>query len=189
MPSDADLTGLLQAWSHGDADALEALAPLVHSELRATARRLLAGERSALGWQATDLVGESYLRLLEWRGVRWENRAHFYGTAARMMRRILVDAARARQAAKRSHGAAVVPLNDATVAVCDPPPVLLELEQALQALTAVAPRAGQVVELRFFGGFTVDETAAALGISARTVMNDWNSARAWLYEEMHGARP
>ena len=179
---DADLTGLLQAWSHGDAQALERLAPLVQCRLRGMATRLLAREHLADDWQPTDLVHELYLRLLDWRVVRWQNRAHFFSTTARMMRRVLVDMARARRAAKRGHG--LEPgLLDSEIAV-ERPVDLIAVDEALEALAAMEPRPSQVVELRFFGGFTVEETAETLGVSARTVINDWNTARAWLYREL-----
>jgi RNA polymerase sigma factor (TIGR02999 family) len=178
-----DLTGLLQAWSGGDARALEQLAPLVHRRLRQMARRLLAEERWAHGWQPTDLVHELYLRLLDWRVVRWENRAHFFATTARMMRRVLVDTARARRAGKRRPGLEAEPL-DVQVAAPSPGVDVVALDDALQALSAQEPRPSQVVELRFFGGFTVEETAEALDVSVRTVINDWNTARAWLFREL-----
>lgn len=184
MKQDADLTGLLQAWSRGEADALEQLAPLVHCELREMARRILSGERRAAGWQPTDLLQESYVRLLDWRGVRWQNRAHFFATTARMMRRVLVDAARARRADKRDQGADAMPLDAAEIAAPGSRVDVVALEDALAALAVVEPRPSQVVELRFFGGFSVEETAEALGVSVRTVINDWNTARAWLYREL-----
>jgi RNA polymerase sigma-70 factor, ECF subfamily len=175
-----DLTVLLQAWSNGDAAALEQLAPLVHHELRAMARRLLAGEHQAHGWQPSDLLQESYVRLLDWRAVHWQSRAQFFATTARMMRRVLVDAARARQATKRAPGLGALPLDGHDVAAPQPFVDILALEDALASLAAVDPRPCQVVELRFFGGFTVEETAEALGVSVRTVIHDWNTARAWL---------
>jgi RNA polymerase sigma factor (TIGR02999 family) len=180
---DGDLTELLQAWSRGDGEALEQLAPLVHFQLRDMARRMLASERAADGWQPTDLVHETYLRLLDWRVVRWQNRAHFFSTTARMMRRVLVDAARSRLAAKRGQGVAAEPLVR-EIAVPASPVDFVALDDALEALSVLDPRPSQVVELRFFGGFSVDETAEALGVSARTVMSDWNTARAWLYREL-----
>jgi len=183
---DVDLTGLLQAWSQGDEGALEQLAPLVHRELRDMAQRMLAGERRAVDWQPTDLLHESYVRLLDWRIVRWQNRAHFFSTTARMMRRVLVDAARARQTAKRDPGADVVSLDDVEIAAPEPRVDLVALERALDRLAASDPRPSQVVELRFFGGFSVEETAEALGVSVRTVINDWNTARAWLHGELSG---
>ena len=181
---DADLTSLLQAWSRGEEDALAALAPLVHRELREMARRLLMKERADVGWQPTDLLQEAYLRLLDWRIVRWQNRAHFFATTARMMRRVLVDAARARHAAKRNPDGHVVSLDDVDVEAPGGSVDLVELETALESLASVDPRPSQVVELRFFGGFSVEETAEALGVSTRTVINDWNTARAWLRREL-----
>jgi RNA polymerase sigma factor (TIGR02999 family) len=187
VTKEPDLTGLLQAWSDGDADALGVLAALVNDELRGMARRIAAGEHRR-DWRPTDLVQEAYLRLLDWRGVRWENRAHFFATAAGMMRRVLVDAARARRAAKRGEGADPVTLDRMEVAGPGPNVDLLAVEEALQALAAVNSRAARVVELRFFGGFSVEETAEALGVSVRTVIHDWNTARAWLYRELSTAR-
>ena len=184
MPQDADLTGLLQAWSRGEADAVEKLAPLVRRELRDIASRMLSGERRGRSWQPTDLVQETYIRLLDWRVVRWENRAHFFATTARMMRRVLVDAARERQAAKRGHDPSAVPLDGVDIAAPTPHLDIVALEDALNALAALDPRPSQVVELRFFGGFSVEETAEALGVSVRTVKRDWNTARAWLYHAL-----
>jgi RNA polymerase sigma factor (TIGR02999 family) len=184
VDSDADLTGLLQAWSRGDAQALEQLAPLVHQELRGMARGLLAGERHPGGWQPTDLLHESYVRLLDWRAVHWQSRAHFFATTARMMRRVLVDAARRRRTSKRGEGVEAASLHDLDVAAPDPLAEVLALEDALRALAMVDPRPSHVDELRFFGGFSVEETAEALGVSVRTVINDWNTARAWLHHEL-----
>ena len=174
---------LLQAWGQGDAQALEQLEPLVHRQLREMARRMLAAERLADGWQPTDLVHELYLRLLDWRVVHWQNRAHFFSTTARMMRRALVDMARARRAARRGLGAETVRL-DREVAAPGPQVDVIALDDALGRLSEIEPRPSQVVELRFFGGFTVEESAEALGVSVRTVINDWNTARAWLYREL-----
>lgn len=184
MSNDRDLTGLLQAWSEGDRDALAVLATVVHQDLRELARRILADERRDGRWRPTELVNESYLRLLDWSGVQWQNRAHFFATAARMMRRVLVDAARARRATKRGDGIDAMPLDEMEVAALAPRVDVIALEDALDALAAVNPRAAQVVELRFFGGFSVEETAQALDMSVRTVINDWNTARAWLYREL-----
>ena len=184
MDRPGDVTGLLQAWNSGDPQALEALAPLVHHELRRMAQRLLAGERKDLRWQPTELVNESYLRLLGWRGVEWQNRAHFFAATARMMRRVLVDAARARQAAKRGAGDTALSLEGIDVAAAEADVDIVALEDALTALSAVDLRPGLVVELRFFGGFSVEETAEALGVSVRTVINDWNTARAWLFHRL-----
>lgn len=182
MERDSDLTELLQAWSRGDARALDRLAPLVQGRLRDMARRLLARESLAGDWQPTDLVHELYLRLLDWRVIRWQNRAHFFSTTARMMRRVLVDMARARRAAKRGLGAECVPL-DTEIAV-ETPVDVIAVDEALQALSAIEPRPSRVIELRFFGGFTVEETAETLGVSTRTVINDWNTARAWLWSQL-----
>lgn len=184
MAAEPDLTTLLQAWNRGDRDALAVLATVVNQDLRALARRILANERRDGQWRPTELVNESYLRLLDWTGVQWQNRAHFFATAAGMMRRVLVDAARARQAAKRGDGLDALSLEGIEVAADGPRLDLIALEDALGALAAVNARAAQVVEMRFFGGFTVEETAQGLGISARTVINDWNLARAWLYREV-----
>ena len=180
----ADLTGLLQAWSRGEAEALELLAPLVHRELRGIAKRMLSDERRADGWQPTDLVHESYVRLLDWRVVRWQNRAHFFATTATMMRRVLVDAARARHRAKRGGNVVASSLEGVDIAAKEPLLDILALEDALTALAAVDSRPSRVIELRFFGGYSVEETAEALGVSVRTVINDWNTARAWLRNEL-----
>jgi len=180
----ADVTGLLQAWSSGDGQALAQLAPLVQRELRQIARRMLAGERLSVGWQPTDLVQESYVRLLDWRAVHWQNRAHFFATTARMMRRVLVDAARARRAAKRGHGVEGQSLEAAEVAAPAPSVDVVALNDALAELATLDPRPSQVVELRFFGGFSVEETAETLNVSVRTVINDWNTARAWLHNTL-----
>jgi RNA polymerase sigma-70 factor, ECF subfamily len=180
----ADLTGLLQQWSRGDATALERLAPLVHRDLRNLARRLLCQEDRIQRLQPTELVHETYLRLLDWRAVRWQNRAHFFATTAQMMRRILVSAARARRAEKRGSGADAVPFDDRY----DRPGArrvdIVALADALDALAVLNPRPARVVELRFFGGFSVEETAETLDVSVRTVINDWNTARAWLRAEL-----
>ena len=181
-----DLTGLLQAWSCGDSRALDQLAPLVQRELREMARRMLSGERGAVGWQPTDLVQESYVRLLDWHAVRWQNRAHFFATTARMMRRVLVDAARVRQAAKRGHSAESLSIDAVDVAAFTPGVDILALNEALAKLASIDPRPSQVVELRFFGGFSLEETAETLGLSVRTVINDWNTARAWLHHALAG---
>lgn len=184
MTQGDDVTGLLQAWSGGDAEALDQLAPLVHRELRGIARRLLSGERLAIGWQPTDLVQESYVRLLDWHAVHWQNRAHFFATTARMMRRVLVDAARARQAAKRGQEVRNLSGEVAEVATPAPSVDVVALNDALAELALLDPRPSQVVELRFFGGYSVEETAETLGVSVRTVINDWNTARAWLHRAL-----
>ena len=184
MTASGDVTGLLQAWSRGDADALSELASLVHHELRQMARRMVAGERVGHEWQATELINESYLRLLGWRGVEWKNRAHFFATTAGMMRRVLVDAARARNAAKRGAGELPLAIDGLDFPAPEAGTNIVMLEEALLELAAIDPRPGQVVEMRFFGGFSVEETADALGVSVRTVINDWNTARAWLFQRL-----
>ena len=187
MDRDPDLTGLLRAWSNGDPDALAVLATVVHQDLRDMARRILADERRDGRWRPTELVQESYLRLLDWRAVHWQNRAHFFGTVARMMRRVLVDAARARRALKRGEGADAVPIHEIDVPAATPDVDILAVEEALEELAKVNPRACQVVELRFFGGFSNEEAAEALAVSVRTVINDWNTARAWLLRALSNA--
>ena len=152
------------------------------------ARKLLAHERPGVGWQPTDLVHDVYVRLLDWRVVRWRNRAHFYSTTARMMRRVLVDAARARLAAKRGQRPDIRPL-EVEVAAPGREVDFVALDDALGALSAIDPRPADVVALRFFGGFSVEETAEALGVSARTVAKDWNTARAWLWSELRKPVP
>jgi len=142
---------------------------------------LLSGEHQAADWQPSDLLQESYLRLLDWRGVQWQNRAHFFATTARVMRRVLVSAARARHAVKRGKGASYVAVDALEIAAPGLAVDLVALEDALSALSAMNPRPSQVIGLRFFGGFTAEETAEALGVSVRTVMSDWNTARAWLH--------
>ena len=188
MSKPPDLTGLLQAWNRGDSAAAAELARVVQQELREIARRILADERRDGRWQPTELVQEAYLRLLDWRSVHWQNRAHFFATAAGMMRRALVDAARARRAGKRGGGREPVPLESGHMAVAGPNVDLIALSAALDALAALHERAAQVVELRFFGGFSVEETAEALGVSVRTAINDWNTARAWLCRRLSGER-
>lgn len=183
MKQDANLTGLLQRWSQGDGEALNEFASLVQHELRAIARRLLRGEGARDRFDSTELVQESYLRLLGWRGVQWQNRAHFFASAAGMMRRVLVDAARVHHAQKRGAGVRPLPLDESMAGATESID-LVALGEALDRLAAIDPRPSQVVELRFFGGFSVEETAEALDVSVRTVIYDWNTARAWLRHEL-----
>jgi RNA polymerase sigma-70 factor, ECF subfamily len=180
-----EITELLQGWSRGDADAFERVLPLIYDQLHRMAARHLAGERAAISVQPTALVNELCIRLLGWDPVAWQNRAHFFGVSARMMRRVLVDIARRRRADRRGGPAAVrVPLESVDVAAPEPGADLLAVDAALDLLSHVDARKAQVVELRFFGGLSVDETAAALGVSARTVHTDWAFARAWLYRTL-----
>lgn len=177
-----DVTSVLKLWSEGDERAFETLIPLVYDELHRMALRHLARERSNISLQATALVNEVCLRLLGWDQVRWQNRGHFFGVSAQMMRRVLVDIARRRRADRRGGGQAVrVPLDEANVPVAPADTDLVAIDRALEALAAHDARKARVVELRFFGGLSVEETAQALGVSPRTVYNEWAFARAWLY--------
>jgi RNA polymerase sigma factor (TIGR02999 family) len=180
-----DVTELLLAWRAGDEPALGQLVPLVQDELQRIAERCLRGERAGHSLEATALVNEAYVRLVDARRVNWQNRAHFLAMAARMMRRVLVDAARARGTAKRGAGAVKVTLTDGA-RVLDRDRDVVALDDALEALAAMDPRRGRVVELRFFGGLSVQETALVLDVSAETVMRDWKLARSWLRRELAG---
>jgi len=183
-----EVTTLLRAWSDGDAGAFERVLPLVYDELHRMAARCLVGERSSISLQATGLVNELCLRLLGWSPGTWQNRGHFFGVSAQMMRRVLVDIARRRRAERRGGQDAIrVPLDAIDVAASEPGADLLEVDMALDMLAREDPRKARVVELRFFGGLSVDETAQALGISVRTVHTDWAFARAWLYRTLSAA--
>ena len=182
-----DVTRLLRTWSAGDEIAFEQLIPLVYDELHRMALRYLAGERSTVSLQATGLVNEVCLRLLGWDQVHWQNRGHFFGVSAQMMRRVLVDIARRRRATRRGGAAAVrVPLDLIDVPAAEPDADLVAIDDALERLAAEDPRKARVVELRFFGGLSMEETAQTLGISLRTAHNDWAFARAWLYRALTG---
>jgi len=189
-PARQDVTGLLVAWSAGDASALEQLMPIVHAELHRLARRLMRGERDGHTLRTTALVNEAYVRLIDLSRVRWQDRAHFFAMSARLMRRILVDHARSRKYQKRGGTQRRVSLDEALVIAPERGDDLVALDAALDALAAVDPRKSQVVELRFFGGLSVEETAHALGVSGVTVMRDWHLAKAWLLRELTAkARP
>jgi len=177
------ITRLLRAWSQGDDAALAELTPLVHAELRRMARAYMKGERRDHTLQATALVNECFLRLMDAREVQWQDRAHFFALSARLMRRILVDLARARRYDKRGGGAEHVPL-DEQVPAAEPGRDLVALDDALQTLATVDQRKSHVVELRFFGGLSHDETAETLGVSAKTVMREWQIAKMWLLREL-----
>ena len=181
-----DVTVLLNAWREGDETALDALMPLVHDELRRIARRCLHGERAGHSVQATELVNEAFLRMVDVQHVDWQNRTHFLAMSARLMRRVLVDLARARRAEKRGGGAVRVTLDDAAIGGVSPDADVIRLDDALQALAKLDDRKSRVVELRFFGGLTAEETAAALQVSTKTVLRDWEFARAWLQRELSG---
>ena len=179
-----DVTCLLLAWRGGDEEALERLIPLVHGELRQLARQYMAGEKPGHTLQATALVNEAYLRLVGARRVDWQNRAHFLAMAARLMRRTLVDAARAKRSQKRGGEALKVTFDEALPVENVRGADVVALDEALDALAAFDERKSRVIELRFFGGLSVEETAAVLGVSADTVMRDWRLAKAWLSREM-----
>jgi RNA polymerase sigma-70 factor, ECF subfamily len=184
----AELTRMLRAWSDGDRDALDRLTPLVMDELRRIAHRYVDRERGEHTLQATALVNEAWLRLIDTNDVRWQDRAHFFGICARIMRRILIDAARARMTDKRGGGALRVTL-DPALPVAAREAEFLALEEALQALNAVDERKARVVELKFFGGLSVEETAHVLGISEQSVHRDWRLARSWLLRELSRSQP
>jgi RNA polymerase sigma factor (TIGR02999 family) len=180
-----EVTQWLRAWSDGDADAFDRVLPLVYDELHRMAARYLVGERATVSLQTTALINELCLRLLGWDPVRWQNRGHFFGVSAQMMRRVLVDIARRRRAERRGGPDAVrVPLDTIDVAASEPTADVLAVDAALEQLASEDPRKARVVELRFFGGLSMEETAEALGISVRTAQTDWALARAWLYRTL-----
>lgn len=182
--SSKQVTELLASWSQGSAEAREALMPLVYDELRSLAASYLRRERSDHTLQATALVHEAYLRLVEQDNVNWENRHHFFGAAANLMRRILVDHARARLTEKRGSGMPKIALTEAIAMSQEQPAELLALDQSLSRLAAMDAQQSRIVELRVFGGLTVEETAQILGISSATVKRDWAVAKAWLLHEI-----
>jgi RNA polymerase sigma factor (TIGR02999 family) len=183
-----NLTQLLVAWSDGDRAALEALTPMVHKELHRLASRYMAGERPGHILQATALVNEAYMHLVDWKEVHWQNRAHFFGMAAQIMRCVLVDAARTRDRAKRGAGEMHVSLSEAAAIPAVDSLDLVALDDALRALETLDPRQSRVIELRFFGGLSLEETAHVLDVSVATVRRDWSLARAWLFRELSGQR-
>lgn len=187
LPPSAQITGLLRAWGSGDEQALAQLTPLVYQELRRIARRYMSRERPGITLQTTALVNEAYLRLIDVTGVRWQDRAHFFAISAQMMRRILVDAARARESRKRGGGAARITYDENL-----PGPQhdtnLVALDLALEELAKLDARKARVVELRFFGGLSVEETAEVLKISPQSVMRDWRLAKAWLARQIGAGR-
>jgi RNA polymerase sigma factor (TIGR02999 family) len=182
-----EITQLLVAWNNGDTAALEQLTPLVQAELRRLAKRYMAGERQGHILQTTALVNEAFLRLIDWRNVEWQNRAHFFGLAAQIMRRILVDFARARHREKRRGGEIQVSLSEAVNVAQERSADLVALDDALQTLEKMEPRQARVVELRFFAGLSLEETAEALKVSLSTVRRDWSLVEAWLYRELNKA--
>jgi RNA polymerase sigma-70 factor, ECF subfamily len=186
MPGPGPITGLLRAWSDGDEGALDALVPFLEAELRRLARVHMARERRDHTLQATALVNEAFLRLAGAQHVRWQDRTHFLAIAARLMRRVLVDHARARAFQKRGGGQRKVSLEDALLTARAPTVDVLALDRALDALSAVDVRKSRVVEMRYFAGMTVEETADALRISTDTVKRDWQVAKLWLLRELGG---
>jgi RNA polymerase sigma factor (TIGR02999 family) len=180
----AAVTEWLVAWSGGDEAALQHLLPVVHAELRRLARREMRRERAGHTLQTTALVNEAYLRLIDLGRISWNDRAHFFAMSARLMRRILVDHARARRYQKRGGGATLVPFDEERTVAVEPGTDLVALDDALEALAALDARKSRVVELRFFGGLSVEETATVLGVSPGTVMRDWRLAKAWLLKEL-----
>jgi RNA polymerase sigma-70 factor, ECF subfamily len=184
MPADTNVTQLLVAWSNGDAAAFDRLEPAVHQELRRLASRYMAGERPGHVLQTTALVNEAYLRLVDWRNVEWQSRAHFFGMAAQVMRRILVDVARTSRRDKRGGRALHVSLTDAADVPMAHDSDLVALDDALTTLERLNARHSRVVELRFFGGLNLEETAHVLGVSVGTVRRDWSLAQAWLFREL-----
>ncbi len=185
-PSPQQVTQLLVAWGDGDQAALDELTPLVYEELRRLAHRCMSRERPGHTLQTSALVNEAYLRLVDQKDIHWQNRAHFFGIAARLMRQVLVDYARKRGYAKRGGDARQVPLDEALIVSAERAADVVALDDALKSLTEIDPRQGQIVELRFFGGLSIEETAAVLAVSPGTVMRDWTLAKAWLRREMAG---
>ena len=184
-PAGGDVSQLLRAWSGGDQGALDRLTPIVYKELHRLARHYMKGERPGHMLQTTALVNEAYMRLVDYKRMQWQNRAHFFAVSAQLMRRILVEHAR-RQNLKRGGGVQHVSLEDAAVVGGDRPADLVALDAAMDALARLDPRKVQVVEMRFFGGLSVEETAEVLKVSPVTVMRDWSTAKAWLYRELAG---
>ncbi len=183
-PSTHEVSQLLLAWSDGDETALEKLVPLVETELHRLAHLYLRQEHPGHTLQTTALVNEAYLRLIDWKNVHWQNRAHFFGVSAGLMRRILVDHARSHHYRKRGGEAIRVSLSEAAETPRERTADLVALDEALNNLAALDARKSRIVELRFFGGLSVEETAEVLRVSSRTVMREWGLAQAWLYREL-----
>jgi len=179
-----NVTQLLIGWGQGDKEALDRLVPIVYDELRRQAARYLRHERAGHTLQTTALIHEAYIRLIDQKNVHWQNRAHFFGIAAQLMRRILVDHARTRKRAKRGGSDIRVPLEDAVAIARAPQLDVVALDEALNRLAEIDEQQGKIVELRFFSGLTVEETAEVLGISPATVKRDWSMAKAWLHREI-----
>ena len=188
-PSGSDISGLLHAWSEGDPNALQKLTPVVYNELRRLARRYMTRERPGHSLQATALVNEAYTRLVDYKHMQWQDRAHFFAVSAQLMRRILVDHARRRNL-KRGGAVRHVTLDEAVMvgSASNAGADIVALDDALSELARLDERKMQVVEMRFFGGLSVEETAEVLKVSPATVMREWSSAKAWLYHELGGPR-
>jgi RNA polymerase sigma factor (TIGR02999 family) len=182
--SPKEVTQLLRAWGSGDQSALAQLTPLVHAELHRLARRYLSRESPGHTLQATALVNEAYMRLIDWQNVAWQNRAHFFGVAAQLMRHILVDYARRRRSHKRGGEAVEVSLEQAAVISSERAADFVALDDALTSLAEFDERKSRIVELRFFGGLSIEETAEVLKVSPATVKREWSLAQAWLYREL-----
>ena len=180
-----EITQLLVAWNQGDQAALDALSSIINQELHRLAKRYMADERQGHLLQPTALVNEAWLRLIDWRNVEWQNRAHFFGLAAQIMRRILVDFARAQQSEKRGGEEIQVSLSEAENSTQEQSAELVALDDALRTLEQLDPRQARVVELRSFAGLSLEETAEALRVSVGTVRRDWSLARAWLFRELN----
>jgi RNA polymerase sigma factor (TIGR02999 family) len=180
-----EVSGLLRAWSDGDRDALDRLTPIVYAELHRLARHYMQRERPGHSLQATALVNEAYMRLVDYKGMQWQNRAHFFAVSAQLMRRILVEHAR-RHNLKRGGNIPHVSLDDVAIVAGDRETDLVLLDEAMNTLAKFDARKAQVVEMRFFGGLSVEETAEVLNVSSITVMRDWSTAKAWLYRELAG---
>jgi RNA polymerase sigma factor (TIGR02999 family) len=186
-PRQHEITELLAEWRDGNQSALDELYPLVYNELHRLARRYMSRERKGHTLQATALINEAYVRLVDQKNVQWANRSHFFAISAQIMRRILIDHARRHAYAKRGGGAHQVSLEEAATVVPDQSQELLRLDEALKSLAEMDPRRSQVVELRYFGGLNNEEIADVLQISENTVTRDWNMARAWLYQQLTGS--
>jgi RNA polymerase sigma-70 factor (ECF subfamily) len=184
----AEVTRLLRDWRDGNRDALDQLMPLVYDELRRLARRQMRHQAPGHTLQTTAVVNEAYLRLVDQPGIDWQDRAHFFAVAAQAMRYLLVDHARSQHAAKRGGAAQHVELDEVAVLAPERSAELVALDEALSRLAALDPRQGQIVELRYFGGLSLEETAKVMGISAITVRREWTKAKAWLYRELSGRR-
>lgn len=182
-PSAHEVTELLRAWSDGDEDALEELTPIIYSELHRIARRYMKRERDGHTLQTTALVNEAYIRLIDWKSAKWENRAHFFGMSAKLMRRILVDFARRRPKGKEP--VYFVSIDEAAGVESGKEPELVALDEALTELAEFDERKARIVEMKFFGGLTVDEIAEVMGIAPITVMREWQKAKAWLYLQLN----